>query len=40
VRAAIAGAGLTLMSLDEASTRSEAGVAVPGLVVVAMRPNK
>jgi predicted TPR repeat methyltransferase len=40
VRAAIAGAGLTLMSRDEASTRSEAGVAVPGLVVVAMRPNK
>jgi predicted TPR repeat methyltransferase len=40
VRAAIAGAGLTLMSLDEASTRSEAGVAVPGLVIVARLPNK
>ncbi len=35
VRAAVTGAGLTLASLDQASTRSEAGVAVPGLVVVA-----
>ena len=35
VRAAIAGARLTLLALSEASTRSEAGVLVPGLVVVA-----
>ncbi len=35
VRAAIAGAGLTLLSLGAASTRSEAGAPVPGLVVVA-----
>jgi predicted TPR repeat methyltransferase len=35
VRAAIAGAGLTLLSLSDAATRTEAGVAVPGLVVVA-----
>jgi predicted TPR repeat methyltransferase len=35
VRAAIAGAGLTLVALTAASTRSEAGVPVPGLVVVA-----
>jgi predicted TPR repeat methyltransferase len=35
VRAAVAGAGLTLVALTEASTRSEAGVPVPGLVVVA-----
>jgi predicted TPR repeat methyltransferase len=35
VRSAVAGAGLTLISLAEASTRSEAGVPVPGLVVVA-----
>jgi predicted TPR repeat methyltransferase len=37
VRAAVAGARLTLLSLTEASTRSEAGVPVPGLVVVAER---
>jgi predicted TPR repeat methyltransferase len=35
VRAAVAGAGLTLVALTEASTRSEASVPVPGLVVVA-----
>ena len=35
VRAAVAGAGLTLLSLGEASTRHEAGIAVPGLVAVA-----
>jgi predicted TPR repeat methyltransferase len=35
VRMAVAGAGLTLMSLVEDSTRSEAGAPVPGLVVVA-----
>jgi len=35
VRAAVAGAGLTLLTLTEASTRSEAGAPVPGLVVVA-----
>jgi predicted TPR repeat methyltransferase len=35
VRAAIAGAGLALLSLSEASTRSEAGVPVAGLVVIA-----
>ncbi len=33
VRRAIADAGLTLLRLTEASTRREAGVAVPGLVV-------
>jgi predicted TPR repeat methyltransferase len=36
-RMAIASAGLTLLTLTEASTRSEAGVPVPGLVVVAQR---
>jgi predicted TPR repeat methyltransferase len=35
VRMGVAGAGLSLLALAEASTRSEAGVAVPGLVVVA-----
>ena len=35
VRAAVAGAELSLLALNEASTRSEAGVPVPGLVVVA-----
>src|SRR5262249_22728959 len=35
VRAAVAGARLSLLSLNEASTRSEAGAPVPGLVVVA-----
>jgi len=39
VRAAVAGAGLTLRTLAPASTRSEAGVAVPGLVVVAERES-
>ncbi len=37
VRTAITGAGLSLLSLTEASSRSEAGVPVPGLVVVAKR---
>jgi predicted TPR repeat methyltransferase len=37
VRGAVAGARLTLVALTEASTRSEAGVPVPGLVVVARR---
>jgi predicted TPR repeat methyltransferase len=35
VRAAVAGAGLTLVSLDDAWARQEAGVPAPGLVVVA-----
>jgi len=35
VRAAVAGAGLRLASLAEASSRNEAGVAVPELVVIA-----
>ena len=35
VRGAVLGARMTLLSLAEASTRSEAGVAVPGLVAVA-----
>ena len=35
VRAAVAGAGLTMVTLTEASTRSEAGVPVAGLVAVA-----
>ena len=35
VRAAVAGAGLTLVSLDDAWARQEAGVPVPGLVAVA-----
>ena len=35
VRMAIKGAGLALLSLRERSTRTEAGVPVPGLVVVA-----
>ncbi|HEY4204878.1 MAG TPA: methyltransferase domain-containing protein [Xanthobacteraceae bacterium] len=37
VRAAIATAGLRLSQLSEASARTEDGVAVPGLVVVAMK---
>ena len=37
VRAAVAGAGLSLLALTEASARSEAGAPVPGLVVVAKR---
>jgi predicted TPR repeat methyltransferase len=40
VRAAVAGAGLTLASLGEASTRHEAGVPVPGLAVVAKLSDK
>jgi predicted TPR repeat methyltransferase len=35
VRMAVAGAGLALIALTEASTRSEAGAPVPGLVAVA-----
>jgi predicted TPR repeat methyltransferase len=35
VRAALAASGLTLVSLDSAASRSEKGVAVPGLIVVA-----
>ena len=35
VRAALAAAGLTIVSLDSATTRTEKGVAVPGLIVVA-----
>ncbi|MFG1478869.1 methyltransferase domain-containing protein [Xanthobacter sp. V4C-4] len=38
VRAAAAGAGLAVRRLDEASTRREKGVAVPGLVGVMERP--
>jgi predicted TPR repeat methyltransferase len=37
VRGAIAAAGLTLCSLNEASTRNESSVPVPGLVVVARK---
>jgi predicted TPR repeat methyltransferase len=37
VRAAVKGAGLELLGLDSASTRTEKGVPVPGLVVVAAR---
>lgn len=37
VRAAIAGAGLTLCDLAHVSTRNDGGVAVPGLVAVATR---
>jgi predicted TPR repeat methyltransferase len=39
VRSAVTGAGLSLRTLAPASTRSEAGVAVPGLVVVAERES-
>src|SRR5712691_11116802 len=39
VRAALARAGLDLLALDPASTRTESGAAVPGLVVVAERPQ-
>jgi predicted TPR repeat methyltransferase len=39
VRAAVTGAGLSLRTLAPASSRSEAGVPVPGLVVVAEREN-
>lgn len=37
VRDALAKAGLTLLRLDDLSARNEDGVAVPGLVVVAMK---
>lgn len=37
VRAAVASAGLTLVQLDPASARTESGVPVPGLVVVAAK---
>jgi predicted TPR repeat methyltransferase len=35
VRSALAAAGLKLVSLDPTSTRTEKGIAVPGLIVVA-----
>ena len=35
VRDALAAAGLDLVSLDSAATRTEKGVPVPGLIVVA-----
>ena len=38
VRAAIAGAGLSLQALEEMSTRNENGVPVPGLLVLASTP--
>jgi predicted TPR repeat methyltransferase len=37
VREAIAAAGLALCSLEEASTRTESDVPVPGLIVVARK---
>jgi predicted TPR repeat methyltransferase len=40
VRTVCGRAGLRVMLLNEASTRSEAGVPVPGLVVAAQRPDK
>ena len=40
VRAAIAAAGLEIVELAPASTRNEAGDAVPGLVAVAVRPGE
>jgi len=39
VRAAIADAGLALLRLSHASTRTEKGAAVAGLVVVASKPG-
>jgi predicted TPR repeat methyltransferase len=39
VRAALASAGLTLLSLEAVSARTEAGAPVPGLVAVAVRPH-
>jgi len=39
VRAAIESAGLKLLGLDSAATRTEKGVPVPGLVAVAMAPS-
>jgi predicted TPR repeat methyltransferase len=38
VQGAIEGAGLTALLLESASTRTENGVPVPGLVVVAAKP--
>lgn len=38
VRAALVGAGLTVVSLAAASTRREKSIPVPGLVVVAVKP--
>jgi predicted TPR repeat methyltransferase len=35
VRSALAAAGLSVVSLDSAATRTEKGVPVPGLIVVA-----
>jgi predicted TPR repeat methyltransferase len=40
VRAAIKSAGLQLLSLDSASTRTEKGLAVPGLIAVAVAESK
>jgi predicted TPR repeat methyltransferase len=40
VRTAVAGAGLRLLELNDAWARQEAGVAAPGLVVVASRDDK
>ena len=37
VRGALAAAGLKLISLDPTSTRTEKGIAVPGLIVLAER---
>jgi predicted TPR repeat methyltransferase len=39
VRAALVAAGLRQVSIDKASTRTEKGVAVPGLVVIAAQEN-
>ncbi|HTP77990.1 MAG TPA: methyltransferase, partial [Rhizomicrobium sp.] len=39
VRAALAAAGITAIDVSDAATRTEAGVAVPGLVVVARRAS-
>jgi predicted TPR repeat methyltransferase len=39
VRAALAGAGLQAISQEPAATRTEKGLAVPGLVVVAQMPS-
>lgn len=38
VRGAIEKGGLSLVSLDSASTRTEKGIPVPGLIAVAMKP--
>ena len=39
VRSALAACGLTLLSLEAVSARTEAGAPVPGLVAVAIRPH-